>query len=94
MVYRIGNSTILKASKPAQWHASMVESIKRHAGNMKRVAQDMDIGYSTIKRWIEETPTLVPVIQKAREDAGVAIPTKPARKLAPVRKVRRRRACA
>jgi hypothetical protein len=66
MAYRTGGLLNLKSSHPSLWRAQVRTSITRHQGILRRCANDLDISYSTLKRWVLEDPALKKLIITSR----------------------------
>ena len=93
MVYRMTETSVLRASDFDAWREKLLASIKKHKGVTKHVAQDVNVGYSTVKRWIEEDTVLLHEVelQRARALQGgkPEKATPPPKPQAPARRRRR-----
>lgn len=56
MVFRVCEFSQLKGKDPERWKAMVRISIQKHNGVLKRVANDLDVGYSSLKRWVADEP--------------------------------------
>lgn len=72
MPFRLGKMTILRATEPKKFDAAMRRVIAKHRGNAMQIAQDLDVGISTFKRWIEASPTLNRLMVQTRKAAKAA----------------------
>jgi len=66
MAYRMGELSLKKVQKPDEWRSELIGSIRKHGGILSRVANDLDIGRSTLARWLEEDPALQKQVDVAR----------------------------
>lgn len=94
MVYRMTETSVLRVSDFAAWREKLLAAIKRHKGVTKHVAQDVAVGYSTVKRWIEEDPELLKEVELQRLRAKQATPSAPVPPKQPEPQMRRRRRVA
>ncbi len=67
MAYNMSKMTILKATDPKRWHATMSKAITKHRGVAIHIAQDMGVGISTFKRWVESDHRLERLLVRTRK---------------------------
>lgn len=100
MVYKMGEISVLRVTDYERWLGRCIAALEKHEGKIKRAAEDVDLGVSTMKRWIDETPQLQVAVEKAREKAlrekrkVAAVPAPPPPAPPVARKFRRRRRAA
>lgn len=66
MGFRMSEVSQLKINDPTKWRQRVRISIHKQRGNLGRVAQDLDVGLSTLKRWLQEDPKLNSWADKCR----------------------------
>ncbi len=69
MAYRMSKMTILKAMEPKKWRTAMSKSIAKHRGVALHIAQDLGVGISTFKRWVEDDSGLDDLLTRTRKAA-------------------------
>lgn len=67
MVFNMSKMTIMKVMDPKKWQVAMRKGILQHRGVALHVAQDMGIGISTLKRWVEEDDGLTTLMANTRK---------------------------
>ncbi len=72
MAFNMSRMTILKAMEPKKWKVEMQKSIIKHRGVGLHIAQDLGIGISTLKRWIENDAALIKLMEHTRRAAKAA----------------------
>lgn len=66
MGYKMGNASRLRVNNPLAWRQKVERSIARHRGVLKLVSQDLGVGYSTLKRWIQGEAGFQTAVDNAR----------------------------
>lgn len=66
MGFRMSAVSQLKINDPVKWGQRVRASIHKHRGNLGRVAQDLDVGLSTLKRWLQDDNKLNAWADKCR----------------------------
>jgi transcriptional regulator with PAS, ATPase and Fis domain len=66
MVFRVNEFSQMRMRNPEQWRAMLRIAIQKHHGVMRRVANELDVGYSSLKRWIAEEPDLKKIVRAVR----------------------------
>ena len=69
MAFRLSPMTILRATDPRKFTAKLKASIAKHKGVGLHIAQDLDVGISTFKRWVEEDVGLTKFLVRTRKAA-------------------------
>ncbi len=69
MAFRMGTMALMRVSDHKKFVARLRELIQRHRGVLMRVSQDIDVGYTTLKRWVRDE-SLTALVAKWR------VPTK------------------
>lgn len=67
MAFKMSRMTIMKAIEPEEWRVAMQKAIAKHRGVALRIAQDLDIGISTFKRWVEADTHLTRLMVQVRK---------------------------
>lgn len=66
MAYKMNETTLLRAASPIKFTRKLKTSILKHQGCVARIAQDLNVGKTSIKRWLEEDPELEELRQRLR----------------------------
>lgn len=67
MGFRMSKMSITKLTNPRKFEDQMHRAITKHGGVGLHIAQDLDVGISTFKRWVEENPGLVKLMVQVRK---------------------------
>jgi hypothetical protein len=68
--FKMGDASVARATDYDAWKELVEGSIARHKGILKRVSQDLGIGYSTLKRWIQDEESFKKAVSSARRGKG------------------------
>jgi transcriptional regulator with PAS, ATPase and Fis domain len=66
MAFRESELQTTRVEHPEKWRALIRIAIQKHGGVLKRAANELDVSYSTLKRWLIEEPTLRELVNKVR----------------------------
>lgn len=72
MPFRMGRMTILRVTDLKKFNVTMRRAITKHRGIATHVAQDLDVGLATFKRWVEDDAGLKRLIAQTRKAAKAA----------------------
>lgn len=67
MGYRMSRMTILRGTEPEKFVAKVRRAFTKHKGNLVHAAHDLDVGESTLKRWVKEDDDLGKFLRQLRE---------------------------
>jgi len=66
MVFRVSELTKMRTEDPERWKAMVRIAIQKHHGVLRRAANELDVGYSSLKRWIVEEPEFKRIVRAVR----------------------------
>lgn len=72
MAFRMSTLSVLRLNDYDKFTAKVQKSITKHRGVLMHVAQDLDVGPTTLKRWLREDAKLTRFLAKARKAAAKA----------------------
>lgn len=72
MAYRMPEISVLRATSYSKFKTKVRASIATHGGQLKHIAQDLDVGVTTLKRWFNEDDSLEQFAQRTRTRARAA----------------------
>lgn len=67
MVFRVSELQTAKVENPEKWRALVRIAIQKHRGVLRRAANELDVGYSTLKRWLADDPELKKLVNQTRK---------------------------
>lgn len=67
MAFRMSPMSVLRATAPDKFEKKLKTAIVKHRGVALHIAQDLDVGISTFKRWIEEDPGFTRFLASTRK---------------------------
>jgi len=66
MAFRMSEMTVLRSTDSKKFASRMRAVIAKHFGRVAHIAQDLDVGETTVKRWLREDVELQARATKAR----------------------------
>lgn len=66
MAYRMSKLAILRATDRTKFKKRLRRSIDRHDGLLEGMSKDLDVGHTTLKRWLNEFGDLKRHIDRVR----------------------------
>lgn len=72
MAFRMSTMSLLRMSDPKKFDKKLRAAIAKHKGVGLHIAQELDVGISTLKRWIEEDEKLTKFLERTRKAAKKA----------------------
>lgn len=66
MAFRISHMTALRGMDYDKFVARLKKSFTKHKGVLLHVAQDLDVGDTTVKRWLREDAQLKKFVERVR----------------------------
>ena len=66
MAFRMGKISMLRLSDYKKFDTRVRKCFTKHDGVLLHVAQDLDVGASTVKRWLREDEKLKGFVTKVR----------------------------
>lgn len=72
MAYRMSKMTVLRGTDYAKFKKKVKAAVTKHQGVLTHVAQDLDVGETTVKRWLREDEVLKHHIDRVREQVKKA----------------------
>lgn len=72
MAFRMSNMSVLRVSDPKKFDKKLRAAITKHKGVGLHIAQELDVGISTLKRWIDDDEKLTRFLEKTRKAAKKA----------------------
>lgn len=67
MSFRMSEMTMLRATDPRAFKKRVRDALIANEGRLVATAAALDVGVTTIKRWVHDDPTLQKVADRARK---------------------------
>lgn len=70
MAFRMSKMTVLRGTDYKKFSDRLRKAITKHQGVMTHVAQDLEVGETTLKRWLREDDKLKTFLDRVRAKAA------------------------